>query len=487
MTPVISLNLAAVCAVSLCCATASPSAAQSSCPDGSIAILPGQTVQDFVDKASEGAAFCVKSGIHRLQQVIPKNGQAFFGEDGAVLSGARELDNFERDGPLWVAAGQSQAHVRQGHCALDRPTCNVPDRFYIDDLLLVPVLSKKEVAPGTFYLERATGRLFFADDPQGRRAEATVTQFAFVGRAVNVSIKNIVVEKYSNPAQTGAINGSRGINWTVEGVEARWNSGAGIAVSLGGRVRDSNIHHNGQLGVTARGKNIVIAGNRIWANNTFGFDFTWEAGGTKVTRSEGVEFRRNHVEHNGGPGLWCDIECRNVLYEENVVEYNADAGIFHEISYAAVVRKNVVRFNGQAHRPWYWGADILIAASEDLQIYDNTVTVRPGGNGILLIDQNREASNGSVYKTQNNTIRYNTVVFQGAGATGGAADTEIGEENYGIITQGNNVFDHNNYLILDPRQPVKFAWGTPTKKYDCYGFRQFGQELNGQCDAVGKN
>jgi len=452
-----------------------------SCPAQSIDIQPGQSVQGFVDKSAEGTAFCLKSGIYRLQQVIPKNGQSFYGEEGTVLSGAREIGDLKREGPLWVATGQTQAHVRRGRCDPNFPTCNMPDAFFIDDRPLQPVLSKQDLAAGKFYLERASGRLYFVDDPRGHRVEATVTEFAFAGRAANVSISNIVVEKYSNPAQTGAISGRMGKNWAVENVEARWNSGAGISVGAGSRVVNCNIHHNGQLGINAGGNDILLEGNQIWANNAYGFDFGWEAGGVKVTRSDGARFLRNYVHHNVGPGLWCDIECRNVLYEENTVEYNDDAGIFHEISFAAVIRKNVVRFNGQAHRPWFWGSEILIAASEEVQVYENTVTVAPHGNSIVLIDQNRETPRGTRYKTQNNSVRYNTVIFQEGGGAGGAADTEVGDENYGIITQGNNVFDHNIYQTLDPNQAVQFAWGTPTKLYDCSAFRKFGQETNGRC------
>ena len=85
------------------------------------------------------------------------------------------------------------------------------------------------------------------------------------------------------------------------------------------------------------------------------------------------------MHENVGPGLWCDIECRNVTYEGNVVERNHDAGIFHEISFKATIRDNAVSHNGIDDRSWFWGADILIAASQDVQVYRNVVTVSPGG------------------------------------------------------------------------------------------------------------
>ena len=41
----------------------------------------------------------------------------------------------------------------------------------------------------------------------------------------------------------------------------------------------------------------------------------------------------------------------------------SDIGIFHEISFNAVIRNNVVRHNGSGNRGWFWGADIVVAAS----------------------------------------------------------------------------------------------------------------------------
>ena len=88
--------------------------------------------------------------------------------------------------------------------------------------------------------------------------------------------------------------------WTIENVEARWNSGAGIALGSGGRVHASDVHHNGQIGIVGEGRNIEIDGNRIWGNNTRGFDFTWEAGGVKIGRSDGVTMRNNQAFDNMG-------------------------------------------------------------------------------------------------------------------------------------------------------------------------------------------
>jgi hypothetical protein len=291
-------------------------------------------------------------------------------------------------------------------------------------------------------------------------------------------IRNVTVEKYSSVAEMGAIQGKGAPGWIVENCEVRLNSGAGIVIGAGGRVRGCNVHHNGQIGIAGQGKDILIENNRIWENNIHGFDFKWEAGGVKIVVSDGVVFRENHVHDNIGPGLWCDIDCRNVVYEGNLVERNHDAGIFHEISYKAIIRDNILRYNGFGHRQWFWGPEILVAASQDVDVYGNTLTVAVGGCGIVLVDQSRPMKSGGKYKTRDNTVRSNQMHFEGAACAGGASDAKPGDENFAIIRDGNNVFDRNVYRVSQTSGPARFVWGH--ESFDWDGLRRKGVELNGE-------
>ena len=81
-------------------------------------------------------------------------------------------------------------------------------------------------------------------------------------------------------------------------------------------------------------------------NARFAYSMDFEAGGTKFVKSDGLVARGNFVHHNGGPGLWSDIDNIRTLYEGNRVEDNAREGIVHEISYSAVIRGNTVLRNG---------------------------------------------------------------------------------------------------------------------------------------------
>jgi hypothetical protein len=270
--------------------------------------------------------------------------------------------------------------------------------------------------------------------------------------------------------------GSKG--WRVENSELRLNSGAAIALGSSSKVLASYLHRNGQTGIAGEGVDLMIENNLISANNIYGFDYKWEAGGVKLASSDGVVMRGNHVVDNVGPGLWCDIACRNVIYENNIVERNHDAGIFHEISFTAVIRNNTTSNNGlDADPDWFWGADILISASQDVEVTGNLVTVRPGGCGIMLIDQGRVTDRGGTYKTRDNKIHQNDLTFEGAPCAGGISDTAPDNANYSIITDGNNHFDGNIYRARASKDE-RFPWGHKVLNWE--GLRAAGLEPNGQ-------
>jgi parallel beta-helix repeat protein len=450
----------------------------SSCPRDAIAIEPGASIQAAVDRSGAGAAFCLKNGVHRAQAVRPWPRQRFYGEGRTVLNGSRLLTDLWRENGYWVARNPFRRGRKHGECLPSAPTCNEPEALFIDDRPLVKVSSKSALTGGRFYIDYAGGKIYLVDDPTGRKVEATAALFAFESTAGDVLISNLAVEKFASAAQKGAIHAREGARWRIENCEVRLNSGAGISVGTGSVVRNCDIHHNGQIGIEGDGKDIRIEDNRIWFNNIYGFDPAWEAGGAKIAESDGVTFRGNHVHDNNGSGLWCDIECRNVVYEENLVENNQHIGIFHEISYNAVIRNNVVRHNGSANRRWFWGADIAIADSQDVEVSGNMVAVAAGGCGIVLIDQGRWNDDGAEYKTRNNTVRGNQMTFEGGACAGGASDTPPGDANFAIIPQGNNRFDGNIYRVPRTSRRDRFVWGRDVTDWD--GFRRKGLEQNGK-------
>ena len=88
--------------------------------------------------------------------------------------------------------------------------------------------------------------------------------------------------------------------------------------------------------------------------------------------STGLTVADNEVHHNEGPGLWTDINNINTIYEQNNAHNNTSHGIFHEISYSAIIRNNRIVDNGGGQRMSGWGdAGIRVAASPNVEVYGN--------------------------------------------------------------------------------------------------------------------
>lgn len=393
-----------------------------------IEINPGTTIQNIVSAQPPGTTFLLKAGVHRNQVVTPKDGQIFIGETDAsgtlltTLSGANVLTNFTREGPLWVASNQIQQGqlLATDECMPDAPRCAHPNDLYLNNVPLRHVDSKSAVGAGKFFFDYAADKIYFADDPAGKTVETAVTPRAFEGSALNVSIKHLIVEKYATPSQHAAIL-STGRGWIVEDNILRLNHALGLDLSKHSEARRNKIYNNGQMGVGGGGEaddlatGIIFENNELYGNNYARYDASWEGGGLKFTFTDGAILRNNHSHHNNGWGLWTDIDNINTLYEGNLVEHNTDSGIAHEISHNAIIRNNVLRYNGQ-NDPFYFGAQLLIQNSEDVEVYGNKIVVKPDhGHAISIISQNRgnsEIGRGP-YLGRNNYIHDNEITFEG--------------------------------------------------------------------------
>ena len=431
-------------------------------------IYPGQSLQAAVDTAPAGTSFRIKAGVHRLVTLRPKPGDSFAGEAGAVLSGARLITTFSPSGSYWVAVGQTADGPVQGQCDPAYPQCGAPEELFIDDRPLRPVGSLAEVVPGAWFFDRSASRVYIGDNPTGKRVELSVTPAAFLPTANDVVISDLTIEKYASPAQEGAISAAGASGWTVTRTEVRFNHGLGIRVGTAMHVSGNRIHHNGQLGLGGSGDDLLIENNEISFNNTAHFDPRWEAGGAKFTSSSRLTVRLNSVHDNAGVGLWTDSDNVNTLYENNTCEDNAWNGILHEISYAAVIRGNVVRRNGFGFSDWIWGAGILVSASPDVEIYGNTVDAN--ADGIGAVQQNRGDGVLGPHVVANLWVHDNTVVMA-QGWTGLVQD--VGDTT--SFTSRNNRFDRNTYKLGGAG--LHFVWMNGERTAS--EWRRYGMDVNG--------
>jgi hypothetical protein len=450
----------------------------SAAPD-TVYLNVGSTFQDSITAHPAGTVYIIGTGVHRLQDVSPKSNDIYIGRAGAIMNGARLLTNWVQEGAYWAHYQQDQQGQVHGNCVDSCPGCKYPEDLYIDNAIMRHDTAKALVTAGSYYFDYANDAIYITDNPAGHVMEVCTARRAFGNtNASGVRVQGVTVEKYAIPAQMGAIGDQYpGNGWIVENCEVRFNHGTGINVTNHGVIRNCFVHRNGQKGVGAGGTGCLIEGNEIAYNLTAGFDWGWEGGGSKFANTDSLVVRNNYVHHNFGPGLWTDINNIHTLYESNTVEYNQAMGIFHEISYAATIRCNRVGHNGLGDFVWLWGAQILLAASKDVQVYHNTVTVDVlGGNGICLVQQNRGSGNQGLYYAERDSIHDNDITHLGnAGQSGAAADWD----NANFWANSHSSFDYNVYHVPDS---TKNRWGWADAGRNWVGFRAQGQEAHGRVD-----
>jgi hypothetical protein len=434
----------------------------------------------MVQKSPAGTTFRIRAGTYRLQSIVPKDGDAFVGEPGATLSGAKLVNEFTRQGQYWVAKLHAERSPKRGECAEDAPGCVLPEDVFIEDRPLRHEPQTENVDGGKWHMDYDGNQLYLADDPTGHKVEISLVRHAFSGAASNVTIRNLIVEKYANLAQSGAIQGGpdfgpAGQGWIIENNEVRFNHGAGIRLGDTMRVIRNNVHDNGQIGIGGPGRNVLVEGNEIARNNYAGYNFSWEAGGTKFAFTSGLVVRNNWVHDNNGPGLWTDIDNVNTLYESNRTAHNKGAGILHEISFDVVIRHNTVEedgFNPRASGPWF-GAGIVVNSSGNVQIYGNQVTNCM--NGIIAIQAKRGSSKRSErpYLVYDLSVHDNVITQRQGVAAALLADPSFGDAPF---TGSNNHFAHNTYRLADSNCKC-YDWAGGRRNKD--GWRAMGQDRDG--------
>jgi hypothetical protein len=352
-----------------------------------VTLNPGDNIQSIINSNAAGTTYYFNAGTYRLQSISAKSGDTYLGATDssgnrmAVLNGSKIVSGFTQSGSYWVATGQMTSGLavdaNTGYCLPDSPRCMYLNELFFDGVRLKHVGSQASLASGTWYFDTSTNNIWVFANPTGHTVEISVTTYAFSNSgATNVTVQSMVIEKYANSSQTGAINYAAA---TVRNVEARNNHGTGIRG--GSQLLGNYVHHNGQLGLFTSGSNVVVDGNEIAYNNGAGFDPGWEAGGTKFNYSSHLELRNNYVHDNRGPGLWTDYDNHYTTFEGNRTANNEYAGIKAEMSFDQTVRYNILQNEKPAENGTgpYYGAALYYVNTTRGQIYNNLLYMCSGG------------------------------------------------------------------------------------------------------------
>jgi hypothetical protein len=550
--------------------------------------LDGGNFQSVVDENPAGTTFVIGAGVHRMQQVVPKDGDVFVGEPGAVMKGSLVLTGWKPDDTNWVAtlAKDIVPGIKNGDCSdltsqlqEDNETgvhasvrlglsCTLPEMLFVTDsvngrvLVSTRVKSLSEVGPGKWYFDYTSPqKVYTKDDYSSKIVELGVTRYAFGYDVIpgtdgayspdrktgdplpsssadvpdpydssdkyaykprNVTIRNLIIEEYANPAQTGVIGYQRpGLDWVIIGNEVKYNHGSGIKFKGNAIVRGNYTHHNGEFGIEAgdgnttaeRGGELqewgffggyggsggLVEANEIAHNRLaeVGIEPGWGAGGTKFSQCFNLVVRDNRVHDNHGPGLWSDFSYSGTIYAANDVRNNDREGIEIETTLGPTqVLSNTVNLNSSyVTEADIKGSQIYISNSPEADVHDNSIVAGKGyGNGITIANVGNRNVEGVPVGAVGNNIHDNDLTLLGdgnddLGITGGQGepDQEIPQSKFYDV--GRNTFHHNAYHVRNNCSVGKYwRWDRPPfQQYPPFSkfvqWQGYQQDTSGSCDS----
>jgi hypothetical protein len=441
--------------------------------------------QRIMRRHPPGTTYCLGEGVHRIRRPLkPQEGDTIAGRDGAILSGAAVLTDWEAGPDGWTAQGLlPPSPSTHGPCLRSAPWCTLAEDVFVDGRRLTRVGSVDDVVPGTFYGDYARNTVTVGSDPAGTLVEQAVASSLIRSGRDRVTVRDLVLEMAANEAQVAAVDSRRtfpraGIGWRVLHNDVRLNHGVGVGVAGHGRVRRNIIREQGQLGVSAWGEDVDLLDNEISHNGLAGYDPEWEAGGVKFWMTVGAVVSGNHVHHNQGPGLWSDGGCDKTEYRRNLVTDNWLAGIQHEISYDALIARNRILRNGAVHKGWAWESGIQIQSSGGRGLIEVRRNVVAGNtHGITVIDSSdrrrEEPHPRGLHVVRNVLIHHNEIAMSPDQWSGVFHD-------YG----DHSVFDRNlrfrsNTYHLESHEQRSFGWEDELLTWEQWRGRRAGQDRGG--------
>lgn len=467
-----------------------------------VPVHPGDDVQSLLDAhPAAGTVFCFATGRYRLERALrPFAGQQLLGAGrDVVFDGTRVVIGFQSDGSgRFFVDGQAALPVGQlvngqAGCLPEFAArqCLRSEGVFLDGRWLLPVGSLAELAPGRFFFDDPAHRIYLADDPAARTVEVVVATGA-IAESHGLVLRDLTVQRFGNAMRTNAVGAI--FDGIIEHVEISWTRGIGLGI-YGGVLRDSYVHHNGQMGLGGGGRAPLVEGNEIAYNDVAGVDPSFEGGGAKFSFSDGAQILDNALHHNRGVGFITDVNNSNALYRGNTVEDNSGPGLMHEIGYHAVFANNTIRRNGwdPTSRWWVSGAGITITNSSEVEIYGNTLEDNYGG--IALEQDSRydpmAAPPNDPARTQNYrgpwnlrdiSVHDNTITMW-SGQSGllifpGAHDPVLD-----YFHSHNILFDRNQYRMADEGLAY-WSWQDTAPSFaqgyrSFAGWQGFGQDVHG--------
>ena len=223
----------------------------------------------------------------------------------------------------------------------------------------------------------------------------------------NVTIQNFTMHGGAEQdGQGGIANWTTGITNIVVSHNTLWGTPNGAGVGLGqttnSKIVNNVVHDAGQMGINSVGNSgLLVQGNHLYHNNDANIDPGYAAGGLHAVGNTSTQILNNEIDHNAGPGIWCDIGCNGVTIANNNVHDQGFNAIFYEISSNGDIYGNTVSNVALASDSW---GCIISSSSGDTNIHDNTCNAAPAILALLDNRPDTPADAGHNVKMVNNRV-----------------------------------------------------------------------------------
>jgi parallel beta-helix repeat protein len=422
-----------------------------------VTLSASANIQAAVNANPQGTTFLLQPGVYRMQSVTPKTGDIFTGQTGADLNGSQILTQWARSGTYWVSRGAPALNSPIGSpsatCSDPTTGCAYPQDLFFNDKPLIHKLSLP-ISLGQWYFDYTNDAVYTADNPGRQTVELSVTSQAFSGYVDNVTIQNLIVEKYANKIMSGAI-APYGSNWTIESNEVRLNHGAGVKPQYQNcnyeRILNNNVHDNGQEGIAVGGGIGTLVEYNTIAYNDYAYVLS-EAGGGKIAATTNAQVLNNIYTDNNNVGLWGDSGSTGSIFSGNTITGSQLDGIRYEISHYGTISNNTLTNNAQDPISGICSnnaREIVLADSDNTQVSNNIITTNCAGITLTQGSRNREV---------NDHITDNTITYLGTARLANRIGGLNQHQPYSVFNPSNgNYFDYNIYHFV-PSAPSLSNW-----------------------------
>ena len=374
----------------------------SDAPTGS-ADAPYRSLAAAYDAVAAGGAIVVHPGTYRTalgradnDGWVPKRIHLLGAPGGPapVIAGTDEMAWRNRD-DVWTTDFDNRfdpGDVRGGQLFADRPDAAYQEQVFVDGVALRQVLQANRLDTSSFHHDRWSGTLSISIDPTERLVEVSTRRRAalFAPEAAGSSLECLRFEGFSPAHRDGfAAVVIDADDMTLTDVTITQSAGTGLGVFAENvRLERVTVVENGAVGATVhRADGFDVVDSAFDQNNAATFQWIGcgarcVLAGMKITATTSASVRNSRFAGNLSTGLWCDLGCRDVAFEHNLVLDNAKHGIFYEVSRSGAIVDNVIAGNG--------GTGLRIPGS------DTTVAARniflTNGTHVVVADDLRSPS-----------------------------------------------------------------------------------------------